>query len=106
LSDIHCQVATYHGITSKIRSSEGTKLPYASAAAGLPAGIQAVQEPQIQTAHDRVLLEFAFLNGLTREARGGGCRWRVSGWRTGRQPVCLSWLEGSSSILRFFDSSP
>jgi len=44
----------------------------ASAAAGLAAGIQAVQEPQIQTAHDRVLLEFAILERPdARSARGG-----------------------------------
>ena len=42
-----------------------------------------------------------FSDSLTREARGGGRRCYVSGWRTGRQPVRLT-----SSILRFFDANP
>jgi hypothetical protein len=44
-----------------------------------------------------------FSNSLTREARGDG-RLSLSGWRTGASR--FSDLKRSSSILRFFDSSP
>jgi len=54
----------------------------------------------MQTAPDQVLLAFVILELPDGRSAWRRTRWLVSGWRAGRQPVCVLPIP-----LRFFDSS-
>src|SRR4051794_916116 len=85
---------------SKKRRYEETKLPMRSAAAGLWPAYQEVEEGQIQTARDLVLLVFALLR--LPDARSA---WRRMRCRCPAGAVAPAGCLSSWALLRFFASS-
>jgi len=87
---------------SKIRRNEDPKLRLSSAAAGLRPAYRKSKNGKYKQHPIPCCLYLQFFDFLTREARGGG---RVVVCPAGAGAPAVLLVMGSSSLLRFFDSS-